>query len=260
MAGRALHGHIAKRIVPDFLAVDAADEVAVFVREVPCVAATDAVIAVVEYVDFIAVEDGIATSVDINLPAGEAHLTTVAQVLVVLGAILRFAGGHLVVRVLEPEVVLVRHDILRGHRKACHQGEAKSKQSCFHKAMILRVRHVCLSITNRVPKPLLPLFCYLLKMLQSPADEGGDVRHEGLTAGGEAVLHSRRHFGINLPADKPYLFKPFERYDQLVYFVLPIAEMDYYDLNPNPTPPVFKHFDLISGEVSNGFIGERFSK
>jgi hypothetical protein len=50
----------------------------------------------------------------------------------------------------------------------------------------------------------------------------------------------------------------YERYDQIVYFVLPIAEMDYYDLNP--TPPVFKHFDLISGEVSNGFVGERFSK
>ena len=50
----------------------------------------------------------------------------------------------------------------------------------------------------------------------------------------------------------------YERYDQLVYFVLPIAEMDYYDLNP--TPPVFKHFDLISGEVSNGFVGDRFSK
>jgi len=48
------------------------------------------------------------------------------------------------------------------------------------------------------------LFCYLLKMLQSPADEGGDMGHEGLTAGGEAVLNSRRHFGINLPADKPY--------------------------------------------------------
>ena len=63
-------------------------------------------------------------------------------------------------------------------------------------------------------------------MLQSPADKGGDMGHEGLTAGGEAVLNSRRHFGINLPADKPYLFNPFERYDQLVYFVLPIAEMD----------------------------------
>ena len=35
-------------------------------------------------------------------------------------------------------------------------------------------------------------------MLQSPADEGGDMGHEGLPAGGEAVLNSRRHFGINL--------------------------------------------------------------
>ena len=57
---------------------------------------------------------------------------------------------------------------------------------------------------------------------------------------------------------KAVLPRLYERYDQLVYFVLPIAEMDYYDLNP--TPPVFKHFDLISGEVSNGFVGERFSK
>ncbi len=58
--------------------------------------------------------------------------------------------------------------------------------------------------------------------------------------------------------NNPVLPRLYERYDQLVYFVLPIAEMDYYDLNP--TPPVFKHFDLISGEVSNGFVGERFSK
>ena len=39
-------------------------------------------------------------------------------------------------------------------------------------------------------------------------------------------------------------------------FCLPIAEMDYYDLSP--TPPVFKHFDLISGDVGQGFVGERF--
>jgi hypothetical protein len=40
------------------------------------------------------------------------------------------------------------------------------------------------------------------------------------------------------------------------YFCLPIAEMDYYDLSP--TPPVFQHFDLIAGEVGNGFVGERY--
>ena len=43
----------------------------------------------------------------------------------------------------------------------------------------------------------------------------------------------------------------------MVYFCLPIAEMDYYDLSP--TPPLFLHFDLMSGEVGKGFVGERFS-
>ena len=47
-------------------------------------------------------------------------------------------------------------------------------------------------------------------------------------------------------------------YDKLAYFSLNIAELDYYDLRP--TPPIFKHFDLVTGEVGNGFVGERFSK
>ena len=41
-------------------------------------------------------------------------------------------------------------------------------------------------------------------------------------------------------------------YDQMVYFCLPIAEMDYYDLSP--TPPEFLHFDLMAGEVREGFM------
>ena len=53
------------------------------------------------------------------------------------------------------------------------------------------------------------------------------------------------------------LSRLYSSYDQMVYFCLPIAEMDYYDLSP--TPPVFRHFDLMAGEVSNGFVGERFS-
>lgn len=48
-------------------------------------------------------------------------------------------------------------------------------------------------------------------MFKCPADESGDMGHEGLPAGSEAVLYARRYFWINLPADKPYLFKPFER-------------------------------------------------
>ena len=41
-------------------------------------------------------------------------------------------------------------------------------------------------------------------------------------------------------------------YDQMVYFCLPIAEMDYYDLQP--TPPVLLHFDLMAGEVTSNLI------
>ncbi len=52
------------------------------------------------------------------------------------------------------------------------------------------------------------------------------------------------------------LSRLYNSYDQMVYFCLPVAEMDYYDLAP--TPPVFKHFDLMTGEVSNGFVGERY--
>ena len=56
--------------------------------------------------------------------------------------------------------------------------------------------------------------------------------------------------------NNPVLPRLYTSYDQMEYFCLPIAEMDYYDLSP--TPPVFQHFDLIAGEVGNGFVGERF--
>ena len=45
-------------------------------------------------------------------------------------------------------------------------------------------------------------------------------------------------------------------YDKLAYFSLNIAEMDYFDLTP--TPPIFKHYDLMVGDVGDGFVGERF--
>ena len=53
------------------------------------------------------------------------------------------------------------------------------------------------------------------------------------------------------------LSRLYTSYDKLEYFCLPIATLDYYDLTP--TPPVFQHFDLIAGEVGQGFVGERFS-
>ena len=53
------------------------------------------------------------------------------------------------------------------------------------------------------------------------------------------------------------LSRLYSRWEDMAYFYLPIAEIDYFDLAP--TPPVFKHFDLTTGETSNGFVGERFS-
>ena len=58
--------------------------------------------------------------------------------------------------------------------------------------------------------------------------------------------------------NNPVLPRLYSSYDQLVYFCLPIAEMDYFDLTP--TPPIFKHYDLMVGDVGDGFVGERFSK
>ena len=50
----------------------------------------------------------------------------------------------------------------------------------------------------------------------------------------------------------------YDSYDKLDYFCLPIAEMDYYDLRP--TPPILKHFDLMTGETGDGFVGQKFAK
>ena len=54
------------------------------------------------------------------------------------------------------------------------------------------------------------------------------------------------------------LSRLYSSYDQMEYFCLPIAEMDYYDLSP--TPPVNLHYDLISGKMAEGFVGEKFKK
>lgn len=49
----------------------------------------------------------------------------------------------------------------------------------------------------------------------------------------------------------------YSSYDKLAYFSLDIAELDYYDLRP--TPPILKHYDLMTGDVHDGFVGERFA-
>ena len=57
--------------------------------------------------------------------------------------------------------------------------------------------------------------------------------------------------------NNPVLSRLYDSYDQLAYFSMNIAEMDYYDLNP--TPPILRHFNLITGEEGSGFVGEKYS-
>lgn len=58
--------------------------------------------------------------------------------------------------------------------------------------------------------------------------------------------------------NNPVLQRLYTSYDKLAYFKMDIEQMDYYDLTP--TPPVFKHFDLINNTVGDGYVGERYSK
>jgi hypothetical protein len=55
IAGTALERHIAEREVIDGFAVDAAHKVSVFVGEIPGISSSDAVIAIIEEVDFLPV-------------------------------------------------------------------------------------------------------------------------------------------------------------------------------------------------------------
>ena len=53
------------------------------------------------------------------------------------------------------------------------------------------------------------------------------------------------------------LSRLYTSYDKLAYFSINIAEMDYFDLRP--TPPILKHFNLVTGDTGNGFVGEKYS-
>jgi hypothetical protein len=77
IAGAALNRYISPRIVVDIVAVDATDEISVFIGEIPCVAAFDAVISIVQQVDLIAVEDGRRTAVDIDPTTGSLDVTAI---------------------------------------------------------------------------------------------------------------------------------------------------------------------------------------
>ncbi len=74
----------------------------------------------------------------------------------------------------------------------------------------------------------------------------------------QALKFLKEHYEVafaTCEGDKPVirisvLPRLYTSYDKPAYFKLPIALMDYYDLNP--TPPVNKHFDLENHTEANG--------
>lgn len=50
----------------------------------------------------------------------------------------------------------------------------------------------------------------------------------------------------------------YDDYRQMVYFRLPVEQLEYYDLRP--TPPIVLHVNLNDGTVREGFKGSRYSK
>lgn len=58
--------------------------------------------------------------------------------------------------------------------------------------------------------------------------------------------------------NNPVLQRLYNDYHSLAYFKMQIELLYYYDLKP--TPPIFKHYDLINNTVGDGFVGDKYSK
>ena len=50
----------------------------------------------------------------------------------------------------------------------------------------------------------------------------------------------------------------YDGYSQMVYFRMPVEQLEYYDLRP--TPPIVLHANLNDVTVHEGFKGSRYSK
>jgi len=59
-------------------------------------------------------------------------------------------------------------------------------------------------------------------------------------------------------AHNEVLQRLYDDYSQMVYFRLPVEQLEYYDLRP--TPPIVLHANLNDGTVREGFKGGKYSK
>lgn len=58
---------------------------------------------------------------------------------------------------------------------------------------------------------------------------------------GQAVFDVDDNTAQEIYATNPVLQRLYKSYTDMVYFRLPVSELDYYDLTP--TPPVLEHYD-----------------
>ena len=79
------------------------------------------------------------------------------------------------------------------------------------------------------------------------------VLHEGVSVrcSGTALFDVNDDTKRWIYDHNPVLPRLYSSYDKLVYFRLPIARLEYFDLRP--TPPINKHFDLTTGITTDGF-------
>ena len=114
--------------------------------------------------------------------------------------------------------------------------------------------------TSEGNRPKIRLFQIVYKQLQE------NPYVEILAMDGQVSVRCTGKVSFELEEEKkqwiyennPVLPRLYSSYDSLAYFSLLLEEIDYYDLRP--TPPLFKHFNLIEHTEGEGFVGERFSK
>ena len=101
ISAASLNSHISPGIIINLLTIDTADQIAVRIGQVPCATALDAVIAVVEQVDLVAIEERTAVVIDVHTIAIDTHRATVTEVLIILGTPLGLSGGYFITGVLK---------------------------------------------------------------------------------------------------------------------------------------------------------------
>lgn len=77
-------------------------------------------------------------------------------------------------------------------------------------------------------------------------------------------VSGKANFDVDVETQKwiydnnPVLPRLYTSFDKMAYFKVEIEEMDHYNLEP--TPPMFKHYNLHDNTVNDGYVGERYSK